>query len=208
MVLISSWSRTEAMRLRAKVDDLDLVRIGTYAQVEGNFRMMAGAKRYYRFTFFLNQISDMRDLINRVVELDGSHIDGGSYIQFYSKELYERLKEMGFERFRARDWNVPRCINSSSAMKREYLRSLVDALGDVDIDRTTPYIRISSVNGASLRRVGEIYGGVFIPHRNDNYLQWYGREALGVGEYLGWRFYCYRNIRGAELVKNARWDSI
>lgn len=195
--------------VRDKVSDTSLVRIGAYSQMEGNFRIGVGDKTDYRFTFFLNQISDMKELIDEVIAVGADKlIKRNTYIQFYSKQLYRLLSELGFIKFGARDWNVPRCIYQSESSRREYLRAVVDSLGDVDIDRSTPYIRICSVNRDGLLRLSDIFDGTFYEHGGTNYLQWHGKECLRIGGYLEWKFYCHRNIRGAELIVNANWDAL
>jgi hypothetical protein len=193
----------------AKVSDLDLLRIGVYAQVEGGFRIHPGGRggAGYRFTFTLNQIADMKNLLDRILVLGHEkYMRNGAYVSFYSKELYLMLNDMGFVDFTRRNWNVPRCISTSLSMRKEYMRSLIDSLGDVDVERGYPYIRIGSVNIDGLHKVSQIYGGSFLPYHDNAYLQWKGKDALEVCEYLEWRFNCHRNIRGAEIIRHAKWE--
>lgn len=186
-----------------KASDIDLLRIGAYAQMEGSFRMGIRNRFDYRFMFATNQISDMEELISRVVD---RYRKDGPYIEFYSKELYEALRDMGFRTFMQYDWNVPRCVMRSHSLKYEYLRAAIDSLGDVDIDSGVPYIRLMSVNHDGLSMMHDIYGGTLLRYDRSSYLQWKGADAMVLMESLNWRFYCYRNIRGAELVKGVRWE--
>lgn len=193
-------------KLRYKVSDIDLLRIGAYAQMEGSFRTGIKNRFDYRFTFAINQIVDMEELISRVVT---NYRKDGPYIEFYSKDLYESLSRMGFHDFRQTDWNVPRCINWSQTLKNEYIRAVIDSLGDIDIEQVgypVPYIRILSVNGNGLKTLRSIYGGHLYTYGNMNYLQWKGSDVLRLLDMLQWRFYCHRNIRGADIVRGVRWD--
>lgn len=189
-----------------------LIRIGAYAQFEGScsyFKNQQG-RESYQFVFFLNQIEDMLDLAEKAtgrrLEKDGTHI------RFYSKALYDRLNELGFEKFTRIDWNIPKSIMLSESFKKEYFRALIDGLGNVDIDRATPYIKIQSANNDTLRHVGNLFGGKFY-HYNDkgyqtSYLKWWGEDALKILDYLDWKFYCHRNKRGAEVIKHVKWEKV
>lgn len=192
--------------LADKATDNDLLRIGVYSQMEGSFRLHRGGVGGvgYRFGFALNQIDDIRELLDRVI-YPPVETRGKVHVSFYCKPLYERLYEMGFRKFMSYDWNVPRCIMSSSSLRKEYLRAVIDSIGDVDVDRFSPYIRVASVNHDSMKELSNIFGGTLYKHRDTSYLQWKGSDAIRICRYLGWKFHCHRNIRGAELVKNSIW---
>jgi len=191
------------VKLRNRPDELDIFRLGVYSQIEGNFR---GMNKQYRFTFYLQQISDIRQLVNRVIDAQVDVLDKGTYIQFYSKELFNKLSDMGFHKFGTHDWNIPKSHSWSKEFKKEYLRGVIDSLGNVDIDRSSPYIRIQSVNVSGVVSVNKIYGGKLYTSKNSAYLQWWGNDALAICEYLDWIFHCYRNQRGAEIIKNVNWE--
>lgn len=190
--------------LRPRIDKNDLFRLGVYGQLEGNFRIHSGS---HRFTFYLQQISDIKDLVGRVVDVPVDDLVKSTYIQFSSKELYEQMTGLGFYRFGTHDWNVPRAYMQSMALRKEYLRGVIDALGVIDVDRTVPYVFMTSVNNTGVQMIQEIFGGNL--HENPNgrsYLKWRGKKALEIGTFLDWKFYCYKNIRGAEIVKNMNWE--
>jgi hypothetical protein len=189
-----------------RIDSRDLVRLAAYSQTEGGFRTYADGPR---FTFFLHQISDMRELLSRaLIVKHEKFVNKNTYVQFYSGILFDLMQDLGFYKFSSRDWNIPRCIYASRFLKQEYLRAIIDSLGEVDIDRTSPYVRVVSHNNDSLVKLSEIYGGKFYALRRDGVLQWKGKEALDLLGYLDWEFYCFRNIRGAEIVKNVSWDRV
>lgn len=190
--------------LKKDLDDHDLFRLGLYSQMEGNFRVHNGS---YRFTFYLQQIDDIEELVSRIVDVPVKALKRRTYIQFYSKKLFNILKDMGFHRFSHNDWNIPKAYLRSESMKKEYLRGVIDSLGNVDVDRTVPYVRIQSVNMDGLAKVHDIYGGKLYESRGSAYLQWIGRDALAICEYLDWKFNGSRNIRGAQIIKNVNWES-
>lgn len=189
------------VNVRNRPAENDLFRLGVYSQVEGNFRVDK-----YRFTFYLQQISDIKELVNRVIDAQVDDLDKGTFIQFYSKSLYEKLSGLGFYKFGVHNWNIPNSYKWSESLKKEYLRSIIDSLGNLDIDRTTPYIKVQSVNNLGLASIAKIYGGTMYHHRTAGYLHWYGKDTLAICEYLDWNFHCYRNQRGAEIVKSINWE--
>lgn len=194
-------------KLRATASKYDLIRLGAYSQVEGNFRFHK--KSGYRFTFFLQQIGDMEDLIHRLVYLEPTDAKR-TFIQFYSKPLYEELTAMGFYRFNTNDWNIPKVIHQSDAYKVEYMRAVVDSLGNVDVDTyrndNTPYVRISSINKNALQKLSQMFSGSYYEWRERSTLQWKGQAALDFLDRLNWQFNCMRNGRGAELIRHVKWE--
>lgn len=190
-----------------RISRKDLVRVGAYAQTEGNFRIHKNGG--YRFTFFFQQISDMRDLMKRVIDTE-KVLDNRTYLQFYSKELYKDINSLGFYKFTQRDWNIPKVTMLSSSDKKEYFRAIVDALGNIDVDTyhgdNTPYVRIHSVNVESLKKLGSMFNGKYYQWQDRGVLQWKGKDAIDVLNYLDWEFYNFRNQRGAELIRTIKWS--
>ena len=185
----------------------DLIRLGTYAQLEGsvNYRV-----NKVQFSYFLNQIIDMKQLAERVV---GEKVkDHGHYIRIYKMGLYEELQSLGFRRFGQHDWNVPNINSFGESGKKEYLRAVIDSIGNVDVTDNQPYIKLSSVNHDSLIHLSKIFGAKFTGPYNygysDNYnARWKSSHATSVLEYLDYMFYNHRNRRGAELIKSVRWET-
>lgn len=192
--------------IKKHVSKYDLIRIGTYAQVEGSFRYHKDAG--YRFTFFLNQIHDMKDLVKSLVNIDA--FPKRTYVQFYSKGLYENLTSVGFYKFGAVNWNIPKIIMQSDSYKYEYLRAIIDSIGTVDVETNKnnyiPVVKIHSVNKQSLKKVRDIFGGNYSEWKDRGVLRWKGDDAIKLLEKLNWRFHCHKNIAGADLVKNIRWE--
>lgn len=189
----------------------DLIRLGVYTQTEGTFflRKKNGVVTDYQFRYSTNQIDDLEDLVARVLRKDFTIKEGR--IRFSSKRLYERFQSMGFKNFKAIDWNVPSIKGWGGDGQKEYLRAIIDTLGNVDIDKTNPYVAVSSVNEKSLKQIQNIFGGKFREEkRKNNYttyrLTWYGKDALYLLNHLDWSFHNPRNIRGAALIKVIRWE--
>ena len=183
----------------------DLIRLGVYSAVEGNF-IKSGNRNNYRFRFHLNQIADIKDLLSRVI---GYEVTGRVVASVSSEELYIELKKLGFEKFRADDWNVPILSAWGQHGKNEYIRALIDSLGNVDISEEAPYIQLQSVNVNSIKMIRNIFGGnITGPYGRSPsvYLRWSGKNALDLLDRLDWRFYNLRNQRGAELIRVIRWS--
>ncbi len=204
------------INLKRQINETELLRIGAYAQMEGTVSVCRGGNggTGYRFLFCTNQISDIEDLVTKIASSYGNRLArNGHRISFYSKKLYDVLQNMGFHNFNTFNWNIPSCIHSSPSLKKEYLRCAIDSLGDIDIQGTTPYVAISSVNTDSMKKLSRLYGGRYYEYDNSSQnrvgrVQWKGRDALGVCEYIDWKAYCHRNIRGLELVRHVRWDMV
>lgn len=189
----------------------DLIRLGVYTQTEGtcHLRKTDGVITDYQFRYSTNQIEGMEDLVKKVLKKDFSYKNGR--ISFSSKSLYEKLLSLGFNNFRAVDWNVPSIKGWGAEGQKEYLRAIIDTLGNIDIDRTTPYIAVTSVNEKSIKHIQTLFGGVFrVERRKNNFvtyrLTWTGKDAMYVLNHLEWKFYNPRNIRGAALIKVIRWE--
>lgn len=179
----------------------DLIRIGTYTGTEGTF---TNYRRKYEFGFFLNQISDMRQLLSRVMEREFDH---KLRVQFSSKELYDKLVSLGFNQFHATDWNIPNLSQFGELGRKEYARAIVDSLGNVDVDEHTPYVRLHSGNNESIKKFQRIFGGVLTgPYEGYTNLTWKGTNAIDFIDYMDWKFYNRRNRRGSELIKAVRWE--
>lgn len=183
---------------------LDLIRVGVFTQLEGNF-IEAGNRNNYRFRFYTNQIEDMRDLIERV---SGKPQTNSIVVSVSSNELYQKLRDLGFYKFNVDNWNIPRVRRFSDAGKAEYLRAVIDSIGNVDIDKTVPVIKLSSVNKNGLAQVASAFkGGVLTgPYDKRWFLAWKGSNAIDILNYLDWRFNNRRNQRGAELIRAVRWS--
>lgn len=189
----------------ATIDYLDLIRIGVYTGTEGGF-IKSGNRNNYRFRFALNQIADMKDVLERVV---GHEVSGRITASVSSKDLYDRLREMGFETFRADDWNVPNLSAWGLAGRKEYIRAIIDSLGNVDISENVPYVQIRSVNQKGVRIIRSAFGGNMTgPYGKDPsvYLKWTGRYALNLLDSIDWLFNNPRNQRGAELIRVIKWS--
>jgi hypothetical protein len=193
----------------------DLIRIGVYSQLEGNTFIRKPKPPLinidYRFGFSTNQISDMNELINRIL---GREINEGSRkgrLQFSSKELHDKLIDLGFKKFHSDDWNVPTITVWGFEGQKEYLRAIIDSIGNVDIDRGQPYIALSNVNKIGVLKLQKMFGGKFrVEVRKNGFttyrINWRGRKAIELLNFLDWRFYNHRNIRGAELIRVVRWE--
>lgn len=184
--------------------DNDLIRLGVYTQMEGSVSTVHGGAQ---FTFFTRQIEDMTELCSRVAEKELSVYKG--YVRIYSKKLLETLNYMGFESFHPWNWNVLRDIDEEDEV--EYLRAIIDSIGNVDIDRKTPYIQLSSINQVALRELNRKFGGKLRgPYASQNserlFLLWKGRTALELLERLDWTFHNARNQRGAAIIRMVRWE--
>jgi hypothetical protein len=192
--------------IKKNVSKYDLIRIGTYAQVEGNFRHHTHAG--YRFTFFLHQIDDMKQLLQNVAYIP--KFPNRTYVQFYSKSLFDALTELGFYKFGATDWNLPKVITQSDSYKYEYLRSLVDSLGTVDIDtvknRNIPFVKIQSSNKNSMNKVHSLFGGKYYDWSDRSQIMWREKDAIDILNNLNGRFYSYHNQKGSDLIQSVRWD--
>lgn len=185
----------------------NLIRLGAYTQMEGSFYYYQKKGEYF-FRLNTNQIDDMDELLLNT--LGKTPYKRGPIAIFRSKELYEALQDLGFNKFHSYDWNVPNVINRSQEYKKEYLRAVFDSLGDINVRETSPIASIRSVNHDSLKRLSEIYGGNFFTTKDQNYsrsvLEWYGRNAMDLVRWLDWKFYCGSNARGAELIKIVKWS--
>lgn len=179
----------------------DLIRVGVYAQVEGNLSIYHSN---YDFSFYLNQISDMKPLLERIT---GRKFEDKLRIRFRSKGLYDRLSGYGFKQFHTDDWNIPNLNQFGELGKNEYFRALIDSLGNVDIDETVPYVRVSTINEKSLKSIANIFGGRLTgPYDDRLYLTWKGTDAIDTLNLLEWKFSNRRNSRGAQLIRSVRWE--
>lgn len=183
---------------------LDLIRVGVFAQLEGNF-IESGNNNNYRFRFYTNQIEDMKDLVSRV---SGKPPVNSVVISVSSNELYQKLRELGFYRFNTDNWNLPRVGRFSAAGRVEYLRAVIDAIGNVDVDKTVPVVKLSSINRNGLSQIANAFKGGALtgPYDKRWFLAWKGSNAIDVLNYLDWRFNNRRNQRGAELIRAVRWS--
>lgn len=181
---------------------LDLIRVGVYTQMEGNLERFRGE---YRFRFATNQIEDMPELISRVT---GNPINKSLLISVNSKNLFKDLNSMGFEIFTAKDWNVPTLSGYSQNSCNEYLRAVIDSIGNVDVEKQVPVVRLTSVNIGGLGQIASFFDAksVWSPGQNRYRAYWKGRNAIKILDSVGWKFYNRRNQRGAELIKSVRWE--
>lgn len=183
---------------------LDLIRIATYAQLEGTFTM-SGNKNNYRFRFESQQIKDIKDLVERV--MDKKIMGNPLTISISSKSLYEEIASLGFTHFYSYNWNIPKVNSFGPRGKAEYVRAVIDSIGNVDIDGASPQVQLSSVNSDSLQLFSKMFGGKTRgEYDGRTYLRWGGQEAIDLLESLDWRFNNRRNERGAELIKAVRWE--
>ena len=197
----------EVMELRPNVSRYDLIRIGAYTQMDGNFRYHNNSG--YRFTFFLHQIEDIKDLLKKTLYID--EFPNKTYTQFYSKTLYEALKELGFYTFKNTDWNIPKVINQSESYRTEYMRAVIDSIGTVDINTTKgnniPVVKIMSANKDSLLKIRDMYGGKFYEWKDRANIQWRGKETTEILDKMNWIFHCYHNQHGANLISQIKWEN-
>lgn len=191
----------------ARIPDFnDFIRIGVYSQMEGSCVVRNNS---VQFTFFLQQIKDMKTLAKKVS--DDNIKEHGSYLRIYSRPLYEELVSLGFARFRHDNWNVPPLKSFGEDGTKEYLRAVIDSIGNVDIEGATPYIQLSSVNKSSINKLAFSFDGhIRGPYGTDAspryFLRWKGKKALQLLDYLDWEFNNFRNDRGASLIKQIRWE--
>lgn len=180
----------------------DIFRLGCYAQMEGSVTVSQSQFKFYR-----QQISDIDNLVERVVDIPLEEMNNRTFLQFRCVDLINELKYLGFYKFNVHDWNFPKATEKNEDLKKEHLRAVVDALGTVDVDKSTPYVKVQSVNTDSLVKIHTIHGGNLRLYGDTNYLEWKGDAALEICSYLDWKFYCYRNMRGAQLIKNIKWEN-
>lgn len=190
-------------RLALGVNRVDLIRIGTYAQLEGSAYFSRSSQKPV-FQFFTTTIDDMASLIGRVT---GKEPNPGVRARFHSPKLWDELKLLGFRRYQTTDWNVPNVEKFSDEDRREYLRAVIDSLGNVDIEDGRPYIQVASHNASSLEKLAKIFNAeVRGPYDDRLFIRWRGGRATEILETLDWKFHNRRNQRGADLIKAVRWE--
>ena len=187
----------------------DLIRIGVYSQMEGTFfiyKKHNSREVKYTFSFYPYQISDMDDLLKRVAGKSPLIKKDGRLV-INSKQLYEVLTSLDFKSFHNYDWNMPLIDGWGIDGRKEYIRAVIDSLGDVDIKENIPSIQISSVNKIGLNMIYKSFGGNLNGPYSDRYfLVWRGEAAKMMLNYLDWKFYNNRNMRGANLIRIVRWQ--
>jgi hypothetical protein len=158
----------------------------------------------YRFRFRTNQIKDMRELIKDVTGKDSDKM----VISINSKELFKSLNSLGFEVFGSRDWNVPPLESYTQTQRNEYLRAVIDSLGNVDVEESVPVIRLTSVNILGLSAIAFLFGARSTWSGRDSRYRayWKGQNAIDILDELGWSFNNPRNQRGAQLISAVRWE--
>lgn len=182
----------------------DLIRVGVYTQLEGNF-IKSGNNNNYRFRFSTKQIPDMGELLTRVTEIDFSN---KKKFSISSQELYIELRTMGFTEFGQNNWNVLGEFLTDGE-EAEYIRAIIDSIGNVDVDdKFYPIVKISSVNHDGILALQSRFGGgVYGPYKQSNsiYLIWRGMEADFILDKVDYKFYNPRNQRGVELIQMYKW---
>lgn len=186
------------------LENLPLIRIGVYSQMEGSFDI-----RNFRFRLNANQIPDIRELIRPYRHHLEFSWDKMTVASFNSEEVYLNLRRLGFEDFTTENWNVPYLPSYRREEKAEYLRAVIDSLGNVDIDdKRVPYVQLSSINSKGVRKLRSYFGGYLngpYQNRRSNYLRWKGHAAKDIFEYVNWRFNNPRNQRGLDMIEMMNW---
>lgn len=177
----------------------DLIRFGVYVQTEGTL-----LKSRYQFRFYGNQIPDIPELIGKLTGTVPNITEAGR-VSITSKDLFKRLKKKDFTEFGTYTWNVPRAANLSLKEETEYLRAIIDTLGDVGVEQNRPAIRLTSVNTNSLIEIMDRYNGSVSVRLGRAFAYWKDDRALQLLKHLDFKFYNPRNQRGSELVKAIKW---
>lgn len=180
------------------MERMDLIRFGSYAQMEGTVYVPD-----YRFRFRDKQIPSIKDLCIRLGKQPNKN---KNIYTVYSRDLFILLRDLGFHEFRAKYWNVPDVFGFNADEKLEYLRAVIDCLGNVDIEQDRVVVRVSSHNLDSITRVVELFEGAVSVRNGRAYAFWKDYHAINLLNDLDWKFYNPRNERGAELITGRKWE--